>query len=101
MSATETTQFNDQEPLPPVALAVGSPVRVPKLDSVIALRGEAARLYRECRKREGRYPDAMTGQRLANILSSVRTALELSEIAERLAALEQAMKSQGVTNARS
>jgi hypothetical protein len=88
MSSDETTQFDNPEATPGAALAVGSPVRVPRLDSVIALRGEAARLYRECRKREGRYPDAMTGQRLANILGTVRTALELSEIAERLARLE-------------
>jgi len=70
-------------------LAVGSPVRVGRLETLISLRAEAARLYREARRREGRYPDALTAQRLAAVLGSVRGYIELTELEARMTAMEQ------------
>ncbi len=69
-------------------LAVGSPVRVGRLEDLRSLRSEAARLYREARRREGRYPDALTAQRLAGVLGAVRGYIEVIELETRLAALE-------------
>jgi len=71
---------------------IGAPVRVSRLDDASHIRAELARLYREARRRHGRYPDAMTAQRLANVLAAVRQALEIEELARRLAALETRLK---------
>jgi len=83
----EATEGNDSRP--PEPLAVGSPVRVGRLEDLKSLRAEAARLYRETRRREGRYPDALTAQRLATVLGSVRGYIELTEMEERMAAIER------------
>lgn len=73
-------------------LAIGSAVRVGRLQDLVSLRAEAARLYREARRREGRYPDALTAQRLASVLGSVRGYIELVELEQRLAAVERRME---------
>jgi hypothetical protein len=71
------------------ALPVGAPVRVARLDDLKAIRGEAGRLYREARRRHGRYPDALTAQRLANVLGNVRTLIEVADLSDRLDAIER------------
>lgn len=70
-------------------LAVGGRVRVARLNDLKRVRGEISRLYREARRREGRYPDALTAQRLANVLGHVRSSIELESIEQRLKALEE------------
>jgi hypothetical protein len=70
-------------------LAIGGRVRVARLETLSSVRGELARLYRECRARAGRYPTPLEGQRLASILGDVRGLIELQEIQARLTALEQ------------
>lgn len=78
---------------PPEVLAVGSAVRVGRLEDLVSLRAEAGRLYREARRREGRYPDALTAQRLANVLGAVRGYIEVIELEQRLAAVERRIAS--------
>ncbi len=72
-------------------LAVGSTVRVGRLEDLKSLRAECARLYREARRREGRYPDALTAQRLASVLGSVRGLIELADLEQRLVTIERRM----------
>jgi len=80
----------DAEPTKPDnGLRIGAPVRVSRLHTVVAVRAEAGRLYREARAREGRYPDAQTALRLANILGTLRQAIETETLAERVQALEE------------
>ena len=69
-------------------LRVGAPVRVGRLSDLKTMRAEVGRLYREARRREGRYPDALTAQRLANVLGHVRTVMEIELLEQRLSALE-------------
>jgi hypothetical protein len=71
-------------------LAVGARVRVGRLADLKSVRSEAGKLYREARARAGRYPDALTAMRLANILSTVRALVEIEQVAERVDALERA-----------
>jgi len=73
-------------------LAVGAPVRVSRLDDLTHVRAELSRLYREARRREGRFPDALTAQRLANVLGAVRGAIEMEEVVWRLALLESTQR---------
>jgi hypothetical protein len=73
----------------PKALDIGGLVRVARLNDLKRVRAEISRLYREARKREGRYPDALTAQRLANVLGHVRTSIEIEAIEQRLKALEE------------
>ena len=73
-------------------LAIGAPVRVSRLDDLLHLRAEISRLYREARRREGRFPDALTAQRLANVLGAVRGAIEMEEVVRRLALLESTQR---------
>lgn len=70
-------------------LAVGAAVRVGRLEELKSVRAEAGRLYREARRREGRFPDALTAQRLASVLGSVRESIETLELEQRIEALEQ------------
>jgi hypothetical protein len=70
-------------------MKVGAEVRVSRLNTLVHCRAELGKLYRECRKREGRFPDALTGSRLAIILASVQKVIELSSFEERLVALER------------
>jgi hypothetical protein len=92
LEACESADPESENPRADEPLRVGAPVRVPRLDEPAAIRAELARLYREARRRHGRYPDAMTAQRLANVLAAVRQALEIEELARRLAALEVRLK---------
>lgn len=62
-----------------VTLDIGAEVRVSRLHSLISVRAEVGRLYREARKREGRFPDALTALRLSTILNTVTTAIEIAE----------------------
>jgi hypothetical protein len=70
-------------------LDVGGVVRVSRLDDLKRIRAESARLYREARRREGRFPDALTAQRLAQVLGTVRTMVELEAFERRIEALER------------
>jgi len=70
-------------------LPVGGRVRVSRLDTLAHVRAELGRLYREARQRAGRYPDSLTAARLASILGQVRTAIEVEELEQRVAALER------------
>lgn len=85
LATLEAAPDNETSPSGP---AVGSPVRVGRLESLISVRAELAKLYREARRRHGRYPDALTASRLAAILSDVRASIELEAVRERLDALE-------------
>ena len=76
------------KPLADRPLAVGGAVRVSRLDTLRHVRREASRLYREARKRSGRYPDATTAYRLSQILAGVARAIELEDVVRRLEALE-------------
>ena len=70
-------------------LSVGGEVRVARLNSLVAVRGELGRLYREARKRHGRYPDALTATRLATILGAISTSIELQDLEQRILQLER------------
>jgi len=67
-------------------------VRVGRLNSLKHARAELGRLYREARRREGRYPTAITAMRLANVLATLRESIVTDELAERLDALEAAQQ---------
>src|SRR5690606_19432125 len=82
----DTAEFTDENVKEDASLPIGAPVRVGRLSDLTSLRAELGRLYREARRREGRFPDALTAQRLANVLASVRTLVELETIERRLAA---------------
>jgi hypothetical protein len=69
--------------------AVGGPVRVARLNSLVAVRAELGRLYRESRIHHGRYPDALTASRLAGILGAISSSIELIDLEQRIAALEK------------
>jgi len=88
----ETTQFDAEKPKSHSGLQVGSPVRVGRLSDLVTLRAELGRLYREARRRHGRYPDAITAQRLANVLGSIRNSIEFEMIDRRLTKVERHMK---------
>lgn len=70
-------------------LDVGGPVRVARLNSLVAVRAELGRLYREARRKHGRFPDAQTANRLAAILGAVGSSIELVDLEQRLKALEE------------
>jgi hypothetical protein len=70
-------------------MRIGATVRVSRLDDLRHVRAEIGRLYREARQREGRYPDALTAQRLANVLGAVRGAIELEAVVQRINQLER------------
>lgn len=55
----------------------------------MSIRAEPGRLYREARRRHGRFPDALVAQRLANVLGGVRDLVALEDIERRLAELEK------------
>lgn len=87
----ETAEFVPCEPSKDAGsngLVIGGVVRVGRLEDLKSIRAELARLYREARRREGRYPDALTATRLANVLGNVRALVELQAIEARLDALE-------------
>lgn len=89
-TAPESTQFDPLDTAPGKGNPpVGSPVRVGRLASLVSVRAELSRLYREARRRHGRYPDALTAQRLASVLGDIRNAIELEEIRGRLDVLEK------------
>ena len=77
---------------PPDVLPVGAPVRVGRLETLTSIRAELARLYRETRRRVGRYPTPLEAQRMAAVLGDIRGLIELEQIAARLTALEQAAR---------
>lgn len=85
------TDIDPENNVPGKELAVGAPVRVARLHDLVAVRAELGRLYREARRREGRFPDALTAQRLSNVLGALRTSLEVVEIRDRLDQLEASM----------
>lgn len=85
----ETTQSGAEKSSSNKELAIGATVRVSRLDTLKGCRSELGRLYRESRRREGRFPDALTAKRLSDILGSVRSALELEDLEVRLKALEE------------
>ncbi len=70
-------------------LAVGAPVRVSRLDNLKACRSELGKLYREARKRAGRYPLPLEAKRLADVLAGVRAAIEMEEFEHRLQEIEK------------
>ncbi|MCH9693830.1 MAG: hypothetical protein K0U72_04915 [Gammaproteobacteria bacterium] len=70
-------------------LAIGASVRVSRLDSLKACRSELGKLYRESRKRAGRFPLPLEAKRLADVLAGVRTSIELEELEKRLQQLEE------------
>jgi hypothetical protein len=74
------------------SLPIGAEVRVARLNSLVAFRGELGRLYRESRKRHGRYPDSLVAQRLASILGAISTSIEVHELEQRIASLETAKR---------
>lgn len=61
-------------------LPVGSPVRVSRLDSLVHIRAEHGRLYREARHREGKYPDATTALKLSQILNGMQKTVEIEQL---------------------
>ncbi|MEX0734555.1 MAG: hypothetical protein WDZ66_11310 [Steroidobacteraceae bacterium] len=83
-----TAEVGAETRKPGADLAIGATVRVARLADLKAMRCEVGRLYRECRRHHGRFPDALTGQRLANILGHVRTMLEVELLEERIVKLE-------------
>lgn len=85
----ETTQSGAENPKDSKPLAVGASVRVSRLDTLKACRAELGKLYREARKRSGRYPDALTAKRLADVLAGVRNAIEMEDFEHRLQELEE------------
>lgn len=78
-----------------IPLRIGAPVRVSKLNNAILVRAELARLYREARAREGRYPTAQVAGRLASILGALRLAIEVEDLEKRLVRLEIAQENRG------
>jgi len=70
-------------------LAIGAPVRVSRLDNLKACRSELGKLYRESRKRAGRYPLPLDAKRLAGVLGGVRQAIETEEFEHRLQEIEK------------
>ncbi len=91
----ETTEFDGDganagaESAP---LRIGAPVRVGRLESLTSIRAELGRLYRETRRRVGKFPTPLEAQRMAAVLGDIRGLVELEAVAARLAALEQAVK---------
>jgi hypothetical protein len=83
------SDFDDENDPDGKALAVGGPVRVARLSDLVSIRAELGRLYREARRRHGRFPDALVAQRLANVLGGVRDLVMLEDIERRLAELEK------------
>lgn len=69
-------------------LPIGAKCRVARLNSLVAVRAEAGRLYRESRQRHGKHPDATTAFRLSRILSTVAASIELQDLEQRIQALE-------------
>ena len=68
---------------------IGSPARVGhQVNSLAGTRRELAKLYRETRRREGRYPDALTAMRLANVLGALRDAIANDELRQRIEQIE-------------
>lgn len=65
-------------------LKIGAAVRVPKLDNLRAILREGGTLYSEARRREGRFPNAQTAQRLANILGQVRESISLDDMCAQI-----------------
>ncbi len=86
------TDFDDGNNTGDSTLAIGTAVRVARLSDLVSIRAELARLYREARRRHGRFPDALVAQRLANVLGGVRDLVELEGIEARLVALEKNME---------
>jgi hypothetical protein len=75
---------DDENPNRDKSLKIGAPVRIPRLDKLSAVRREAGTLYSEARRREGRFPDAQTAQRLSNILREVRESIGLEDLAAQI-----------------
>ena len=91
----ETTQCNREKTNEHKALDIGASVRVSRLDSLKACRSELGKLYREARKRAGRYPAPLEAKRLADVLAGVRNAIELEDFEKRLQQLEDQMPGRG------
>lgn len=84
----EIAEVSNDLPRTAKFLPVGASVRVARLSNAVELRAELARVYREARAREGRYPSAQTALRLANVLSALRAAIETEDLAKRIERLE-------------
>jgi hypothetical protein len=97
-------QKNEQgEPETPKAnnkLAIGAEVRVSRLNSLVHIRAELGRVYREVRRREGRFPDALTGSRLSAMLGDMIPFIELVEVQREIETIKAeitALKGQPTT----
>ena len=91
----ETTQCEAEKSNRNKPLDIGASVRVSRLDSLKACRSELGKLYRESRKRAGRYPLPLDAKRLADVLSGVRQAIEIEDLEKRLQQLEDQMPGRG------
>lgn len=60
-------------------------VRIGRLDTIGGVITEMGRVYRQARRKE---LDTLDANRLVGILAQIRTTMELSEIEERMRALE-------------
>ena len=87
--APQTTQCGMEKANTVKELAIGAPVRVSRLDDLKACRSELGKLYRESRKRAGRYPLPLDAKRLAGVLGGVRQAIETEEFEHRLQEIEK------------
>ena len=85
----ETTQCEAQNSKGNNPLDIGASVRVSRLDTLKACRIELGKLYREARKRAGRYPSPLEAKRLADVLAGVRNAIEMEEFEHRLQEIEK------------
>ena len=85
----ETTQCEAEKSNRNKPLDIGASVRVSRLDSLKACRSELGKLYRESRKRAGRYPLPLEAKRLADVLGGVRQAIEMEEFEHRLQGIEK------------
>ena len=85
----ETTQCDPEKSNRNKPLDIGASVRVSRLDSLKACRSELGKLYRESRKRAGRYPLPLDAKRLAGVLGGVRHAIETEEFEHRLQEIEK------------
>ena len=73
-------------------LMIGSPVRVSRLDTLVHLRAEHGRLYREARRREGKHPDATTALKLSQILNGMQKTVEIEQLQKEVDAIKTHLK---------
>ena len=96
----DTTQCGPEKANRNKPLDIGASVRVSRLDSLKACRSELGKLYRESRKRAGRYPLPLDAKRLADVLGGVRQAIEMEEFERRLQEIEKQFQARRQTTQR-